>query len=271
MATTLCASSDSCDLLVSHSQPRDGRISLHIVNHHRLIPIPSIITPGTLSIQTAHVQQTISSMEPVPIADFVNPNFFAYFGGDNVVSYDGPSQLVQNIAAATATLGNILPITPPASNSSWSLKFWGPSIQCDHISSDLRTAAMESYEAYLSSPYFEGRSFAYSYVSWVGNRPPIPFTNSTGGSGLVPYTKAYLNQTTYMAFDGDYVHSYNDSNEADPIKSNMAIIQCDLFNSSYAVDFEFVNGAQKIIVSKPDSSEDNASAHNQLVESAYWS
>lgn len=95
----------------------------------RSIPIASIVKPATLSVQNVAVQ--VSRMTIVPKFDFTNYDFVSPLGvGDpsgtnySEYCYRGPDNLVERVAAAVGAQGQVLPITPPASNPSWSLNFY---------------------------------------------------------------------------------------------------------------------------------------------------
>ena len=75
------------------------------------MPIASIITPGTLSIRSAMLNQ--SSTLPVPFLNFTNLCFTdRLLTGENGFEYNGPSQIVQTIAAAVSAQGTILSYHP---------------------------------------------------------------------------------------------------------------------------------------------------------------
>ena len=76
------------------------------------------------------------AMLEVPQMDFTTLKFSSDLryvnsaGMLNTWQWSGPSQSLQHLAAAVMGQGQILPISPPATNASWTLDFWGPSLQC---------------------------------------------------------------------------------------------------------------------------------------------
>jgi hypothetical protein len=96
----------------------------------RLIPIASIFTPATLSVES-------KAMEPQPTHGYYVPtiNFdtLSYVAGLGTIgharwnpqdfTYEGPSQALKRITTAVGALGAVLPIDPPSSNSSWDMEF----------------------------------------------------------------------------------------------------------------------------------------------------
>ncbi|KAK5714757.1 hypothetical protein LTR17_017075 [Elasticomyces elasticus] len=197
-----------------------------------LLAIPSVITAGTLSVQSALDTPLPTSMVSVPDFDFVNFNFVEMFrgmpspGGTGVM-YLGPSLLAQKVAAATAAEGKILSITPPAPNSSWTLDIWGPSLRCDDVAAPQRMAILDNYGAALSmQPSNSSTCIANGqYFSWVSQGPDIP--------EILPYVDYG---------DGEW---------------HMSLLQCDLVNASYEVAFQYTNGFQNITVSKNNTSNDD--------------
>ncbi|TGO45562.1 hypothetical protein BCON_0382g00040 [Botryotinia convoluta] len=229
-----------------------------------LIPIPSIFTPGTLSIQSAPIKPNDTESRQVPQLNFVNPNFVKFSGAEtNHFEYQGPSKLVERIAAATAAQGKILAITPAIEhlNASWSIDFWGPSVNCGNAVEPDRTAILENYVSFLQAT----GAFPLTYFSWGARAPneTLPFYNMSGSMTLNDFTLSKVNPlATFLAFTNDsdplVEISANKWSNASIISKggwsqifvNMTIIRCDLLNSSYNLDFQYTNGRQTIAVSK---------------------
>ena len=108
-------------------------------------------------------------MLQVPQFDFATLNYVAplsALSGDNetsVYAWNGPSRSVQHIALAVMGLGQILPISAPASNATWSLEFWGPALQCHDVDKTDRDRTWINIWNALnqSNPNF------YAFLSWV--------------------------------------------------------------------------------------------------------
>ena len=98
----------------------------------RCVPIATNFPPATLSVGSA--PGIPFSMRQVPQLDFTTLNYAAplqySISNGNLTdwAWKGPSQPVQHIALAVMELGQILPITPPAANASWTVDFWGPAL-----------------------------------------------------------------------------------------------------------------------------------------------
>lgn len=99
---------------------------------------------------------------------FQNPDATSYW------QWAGPSQPLQPIALAVMGRGQILPITPPAPNTSWTLDFWGPALQCNDV------AATERDRIWINiwNSYNATRTGPYAFLSWV------PWSNTPNADHL---------------------------------------------------------------------------------------
>ena len=110
-------------------------------------------------------------MLQVPQFDFTTLNFAATLQprssfdatGLQNWAWAGPSQPAQHLALAVMGLGQILPITPPAHNASWTLDFWGPALQCNDV------AATERDKIWINiwNSYSANFTGSYAFLSWV--------------------------------------------------------------------------------------------------------
>ena len=185
--------------------------------------------------------------------------------------YEGPSELVRRATAAAAAQGEILGINPPAPNASWSLEFWGPAIHCQNVSESNRTLILNNYGAFVESKW---GAVLDPYFSWIKQEDSsLPFYN---GSGAFTMSAASFTSTgtptLYMAFNAilkqlprrlrkylplSYANSTVQSMGGWPeILRDTTLISCELFNSSYDVQFLYTNGAQNVLVSRPDANSD---------------
>ena len=145
---------------------------------YRCIPITTIFPPATLSIENARENHT--SNIQVPQFDFATFNYVApLYDGEGTLSnedmslsdkddnilwrWNGPSRSVQHIALAVLGLGQILPVSAPTSNASWTLDFWGPALACNDV------AKTERDRTWLSiwNSYNGSNIGPYAFLSWV--------------------------------------------------------------------------------------------------------
>lgn len=129
-------------------------------------------------------------MSDVPNIDFVSLNYvdamtpgvYQTDGGmpdeSNEFYYYRASVAVESIVQAVAGGGSILPIDHPGSNTSWTLEFPGPALQCSNVSSDFRTTVQRNIFDATYSP----SCIPVGYVAWTG-----PTVN---GLGPLPYLKS---------------------------------------------------------------------------------
>lgn len=119
----------------------------------RLMPLPSIVTPATLSVAIDFPPPTFMN---VPNVGFSSLNLAAPLvawgptaSGEGKKPgihylYTGPSLTVKRITGAVAAQGSILPVPAPSVNSTWDLDFDGPSLHCSPVDSDFRRAALDN-------------------------------------------------------------------------------------------------------------------------------
>ncbi|KAI9642501.1 hypothetical protein NHQ30_009306 [Ciborinia camelliae] len=219
-----------------------------------LVLFMTILAWGSYSVSTT-----------VPQFDFMNLNFANLVAPKGTFfEYNGPSKLVQRVAAATAAQGTILPIEPPALNASWSIDFWGPSIHCDYLSDSERAVVLRNYGSYLQT----GGRAPFSYFSWASTKSILPFFNDTVLLSLSNTSTPIYPAATIIAFIEDdqllseffSTHWKNAPVNANggwlQMLKNMTTIRCDLFNSSYVLNFQYRDGNQVIGISKANTSQD---------------
>ena len=158
----------------------------------RLIPITSIVTPATLSVESAPTIPHPYALTEVPQFDFTNLDFGTPatlagvgdqgpFGHGNAhfsrYCYRGPSQVLQRLTSAVGASGDILPIRPPSLNSTWSTDFWAPDLRCRDASEQQRHDVWENLWYHFNASSTSCMD-SFSYLSWV---PPkgqfVPFAN----------------------------------------------------------------------------------------------
>ncbi|KAK4899261.1 hypothetical protein LTR27_003493 [Elasticomyces elasticus] len=130
------------------------------------VPIASIVTPATLSVESALQSPVPSMMLEVPQLDWTSFSFAeVIFNWGDQPQFVGPSPSVNTIAAATMALGQILPVAPPSSNASWTLNFWGPALRCAEVEDERRTLIIVN---------LWNKALGGSKSNVPGNPPPVP-------------------------------------------------------------------------------------------------
>ncbi|KAL4773036.1 hypothetical protein BDW60DRAFT_206790 [Aspergillus nidulans var. acristatus] len=114
-----------------------------------LIPIIAVFTPSALSVQSS----IASTVSPMSIPSILwNAKLFAGWNGRLVngqpmSAWASVKPNVTRVVTATAVQGSVLSLSAPAVNSSYTLNFHGPSLQCTN-STSLHHTVVEYYNEY---------------------------------------------------------------------------------------------------------------------------
>ncbi|CAH0047351.1 unnamed protein product [Clonostachys solani] len=251
--------------------------------------------PATLSVLPSFVDPPPSSMVLVPNLDLESLSFVANMpasqGDYNTYLYNGPSQAVREVATAVAARGAILPIRPPEVNATWSLGFYGPSLQCGNVDDGLYQAFIENIKSYLHSGTNSVQCYQpYGYLAWFprlmvnGTLDTVPLVNVSGTLSPLSGTMSQLgngqNATMYLIALPDLFQVSSQITHTDPeaCKSNGpnadqyweqwtadgTMLQCQLINSTYHVNFTYTNGNQHINVSSFPTGDTITTANNVI-------
>ncbi|KAL9632579.1 MAG: hypothetical protein Q9204_003730 [Flavoplaca sp. TL-2023a] len=166
------------------------------------LPIATIFPPATLSVINAY--QVPSSMLQVPQFEFASFNYAAGLIdnlSNDYLEWSGPSQAIQYMASRVMAAGQVLPITSPAPNATWTLDFWGPALQCNDVPETKRnqifTNIWNSYN--IDDPRDPA---SYSFLSWV----PWSVSDYRENGN---YTWDSSNPTSYLPFMFDFVQLHD--------------------------------------------------------------
>ena len=249
---------------------------------NRLIPLASIIAPATLSIQMAAVIPAPTTLTRVPNLDFRSMVFTAsmplmldFSGTSNIGTYlyNGPSQAVAETTNAVMAQGQLSYITPPASNSSWTLDLMAPYVKCEDVDSDMHQRFRRNIFTSMKGLV---NANLYSYLAWLPQSGwvvthmdrDVPFLGQFKGAtpvfnpGLFPGSE-FTNISFYVvsmpsmfdvgqkAVTNTFNKLYNNTfqeNESAPIPKwiDGSMLQCVLLNSTYRASFKYVEGIQHI-------------------------
>ncbi|KAK5739812.1 hypothetical protein LTR17_005098 [Elasticomyces elasticus] len=266
-------------------------------------PIATVVTPATLSVSTG-LHKTFSMMD-VPQFDFASLDFTWSIG--SYTDPDGPlesgfwgpfywevaSQPLMTIASAVLGQGQILPIPAPASNTSWTLDFWGPALQCNSVDGAQRDAVW--IDLWNS---FNNQSNSWPFLAWTPTRdqqgpphsllfPHVPNTtydltpdslqlgqpatllvatlpnmlkiSISGGESISTLPNETSPGIRCEYFPISTIQQLDETMTCDPGGSDLrpsfvfeaaSLLQCDLVNASYSVNFAYINGIQNIEVFK---------------------
>ncbi|KAL8985284.1 MAG: hypothetical protein Q9205_000982 [Flavoplaca limonia] len=276
-------------------------------------------------------------MLPVPKIEFGSFKYAARLAryGDPWYLWSGPSQAIQYMASRVMVAGEVLPVTPPASNATWKLHFWGPALQCNDVpetkSDEIFTNMWNAIDIIDTNPTF------LSWVPWspadfaapenftrISNvhTPYLPFldfveaqsNSGDGGNATTSRSNMMGPPPSSLSTPGplslfvavlpgfvdvrvdhewpkvDYIptppveHTHCDYGTIKHVSDALAncstlddttprenlaaiavqdatLLQCDLVNTSYSLEFEYLNGQQVIRSTMGTSLPLNGSAH----------
>ncbi|RDW57232.1 hypothetical protein BP5796_12682 [Coleophoma crateriformis] len=224
-----------------------------------LLPLVSLITPSTITIENTLVNQTANVH--VPRVDFTSTNFASLPWNLTYlemslglrregtytfeISYDKPQPAVKKAIEGSLISNTIQSITSPkGQNSSWHLDFNGPALGCNALEDGdaLRTEILAQIQATGSK---------YSYLSWVpGRNGSLPFTVSDnvytlslatlGGSPLSLYITVPQSNISSADMTQTTTENYQYP------QASTSLVQCILQNVTYSTNFTYLNGTQNI-------------------------
>ncbi|KAI0540607.1 hypothetical protein GGR58DRAFT_521681 [Xylaria digitata] len=247
-----------------------------------LFPVAFIVPPATLFVTVA-VRNT-SAPWNVPNFDFTSLRYLESIPRNlnldqgvvpsgpeasdppSLYIYNGPNEEVQGVVTAAASGGLILPITPPATNSSWKLEFYGPSIRCSQVEKALKLTFEQDIAEWLwnkSDPFTNSENCLkpQGYISWNFNNLsdsleiPGPFSLIPIENGSQEHTKglssgifiALLPDLFQISHARDVCSSEFDTSPSQPLGNlNSILLQCGLHNASYHTEFSYHSGIQSI-------------------------
>lgn len=240
----------------------------------RLIPIASIITPATLSIQSAPLD--IITATEVPNLDFGSFDFLAEmptWAYPNHYSYAGPHTDVLTVTNSVLSGGSILAMEPPGANSSWVVEFLGPSLKCEKVNETMEDRLLGNYiDAHFLRQADGGPlcySPSYGYYAWsprfnFSGPSDLPFLggrnasllslNFAGGTladsqvlDAVAAPALYI--MTFPGYSNQWGWDGCQWNNTQPSRHyEGTILQCHLYNSTYRTAFNYTDGNQSITV-----------------------
>lgn len=231
----------------------------------RIVSIASVFTPATLTVTLAEARN--ETLLRVSRVDFTSLNFAnlpMQAGLSPGYTYTGPQYTVQRIVTATAAQGQILPISAPYVNSSWTLKFPGPALRCDAVEESAHNDIIANIAAVMK----EAECFtSYGYVAWTPDTDgSLPFVKENNGtysqrSGSIGPT---LGDNPMSIFLAAFPRMFNempgettvDCNNSQAYLVDATIIQCLLYNASYFANFTYSDGAQNVGISIADDYND---------------
>ncbi|KAI0528393.1 hypothetical protein GGR58DRAFT_509434 [Xylaria digitata] len=232
-----------------------------------LLPISITIPPASISVVVAPV--TTLGLKMVPNFDFAS---LRYVGDIRIIGavstgsqgplyeecfYLGPNSEVQRVANAVAGSGTILiPITPPAANSSWQLDFYGPSLSCHPMDNYTRLQVESTIARWLWNEIDQFGNLncmnPSNYLGWSGYLAYVsPSEESTDdfyfhASSVAPFSLVEVMPDLPNLFEQDCFNLHPTTLSQPLDLGDRTFLQCELRNSSYHVAFNYESGRQSI-------------------------
>ncbi|KAL3449045.1 hypothetical protein BJX65DRAFT_273979 [Aspergillus insuetus] len=189
-----------------------------------LIPLVTVITPSTLSVQNANGTALVE--QPLPVIDYTRNRYLTMSDG----GLEGPTGTLTRLVMSSTIQGSILQVPVPAPNASYTFDFIGPYIMCQNASEYVNRTVNE----YL----WDKSRMRNNYIAF-------PTSNNL---------TADLDDLLYADEPGQwYWHDLNGTDYAGkliiaaydqiPVRST---IECAMYNASYVVAFSWLNGEQTV-------------------------
>jgi hypothetical protein len=171
--------------------------NLKLTLEYRLIPIASVTTPAALTVAIAAINPVPSRLFRVPNVDFHSLNFANLESFKGAFVYNGPRYTVDKLVAATAAQEAIIPLAPPAPNSSWVLNFVGPSITCTDLPDSAVDAIKNNIQAAVETT---GCQIAFGFIAWTPTWTTMDMANGSTTDEL--YTLPFVVSNTTYSLQG---------------------------------------------------------------------
>jgi hypothetical protein len=193
-------------------------------------------------------------------------------GYRTLYKYNGPSIAVQRIVAAAAIQGTILPINAPKTNATWQVAFQGPSLSCAEVDSK-RSRAMKADIANTTFSIEDCYTPAV-YRSWSNHAENLSTSDSIYESDGAPklyfaLLPSLLEPSTNAPWNPkacEHVKKLPVGNWSTPLvpagDDDATILECELVESRYRVDFKYENGIQRITISLTTTDRGHHRAHD---------
>ena len=233
-----------------------------------MLPLAVIITPGTLIVQTSYESSQLVTKPPQlsPDTDLYAIWFYAMnpvtIGGVNYLiewNLQGPQSQVMAITAGAGVQQAILPIKPPHSNSSYYLEFIAPALKCAQppqanitafrqaLNNATNTTSFNIGSTVIDAVLGEVGQIGLVYNAWAPDESHVDLSNpnwNKNGSVYIDSTSGkYPGSTTFF-----YIGQVNTTNVSGykVVYTKTMMLQCTLYNATYAVQFNFSGTNQDI-------------------------
>ena len=157
----------------------------------RTLILPPFFTPGTLFVNDSTNEQTAEKDVPyLTIANSSlghNYSYSPYYHGDFPIFkeevtkiFTGPRTILTLLSTATAA-GRVLPIKAPYSNSSYTVNFFGPAVQCLEAEPEVKSQITTLLRAKMNETVGGAKEIQnayYGFVPWFSQGNVIPLADA---------------------------------------------------------------------------------------------
>jgi hypothetical protein len=138
--------------------------------------------------------------------------------------YQGPSDAVNLIAITVGAQGDVLPLIPPAQNSTWNSTFFGPSIRCRNVSAGLRNAISLDIASYMNDSMFQHNLKVESDMDYSALNPLYFAWTPSVPSDLSPDDPSFEGYVRPLHRHGSKKYDISDRGTGDMAPLNVAVI-----------------------------------------------
>jgi hypothetical protein len=242
--------------------------------------IPPFFTPATLFIvESTNVEDITAAMPHPSIANASQAHRFTYsppsqrgttqYVDDVNRIFTGPRTVMNLLATATSSLGEILPLDLPFNNSAYSVDFYAPIIRCEDANETEKHAIdgfLQEEMAAVRGTLVQTDNAYYSFV---------PTYNSTGGLTAVAQPRQQVPSTPmnelWMTFLRPMINE-----QGERVKPRHYQI-CRPHNASYSLEISQYHGLQNVsgkyevgdVISFPDEGPEEISNLTQHAYTAF--
>lgn len=189
----------------------------------------------------------------VPLFDYRNYiNYAAAFPYD-VPTFSGVGDALLQVALGSAVTESILPISPPAANSTYTIDFHAPALLCETAAANDSIAVQNSYRNYSGSAGGAG----VTYFAWA----PPGQSYSGGANGSIA-NRPNFSANVFETIDKNAERYYDGYSGAsgwsaklnifvpNTLFLNSSVLNCSLNNASYTGNFDFRGPTQVLHVQR---------------------
>lgn len=203
------------------------------------MPLVAPIPPATLSIITSACTETRPFQ--VPVLDWASMAWGPNTASGGMVAGDSinPSALIRKIASETAEERAVVSLIAPAANSSYTLQFFGPTLQCN----DANSSQQASFDSYMAA--YANQTGTLDYSQFESYPSPNPSTTIISALVFSAFSSAFPNLD--QPFDGiNPIPNFALQIPQIWVQTANRSIVCVMVNASFDVGFEFSSGVQNV-------------------------